>query len=141
MDDITPQVADTQVQAADVSVELGNMINTHVTQIDSITKELQKFKEMLDDVFKNDSTYQSHDQAVKEAVKVRSQTKKQIQKQPQVSDLMNRTNDLKAHVKELNTALSDYLQAYAQATGSTSFETEDGQVREIVYTAKLVKRQ
>ena len=98
-----------------------------------------ELREMLDSVFQNEPTYQAHDAAVKEASKVRGNTKKQLQKQPQVQDLINRIQDHKSHMKELKTALSDYLQEYASTTSSRTFETTDGQLREIVYDARLVK--
>lgn len=128
------------VSAADQTVDLSGLINNHISQIDRLKAEVGELKEMLDAIFANDPTYQTHDAAVKEAVKVRGQTKKQILKLPQALDLGNRIADKKAHVKELNTDLSGYLQDYSRGTGATTFETDTGELLEIVYTARLVKK-
>ncbi len=120
-------------------VDLTGLINSHLTTIENLKIELNKLKEMLDDIFTNDSTYQEHDKAVREASKVRANTKKQILKMPQAADLSGKIQDLRGHVKDLNEELSGYLQDYARESGTTSFETPDGTVRQIIYTAKLVK--
>ena len=121
------------------TVDLTGLINSHINQIDNMRLQAAKFKEMLDSIFANDSTYQAHDTAAKEAAKIRAATKKQILRQSQAADLQQKILDARSHMKELNTALSDYLQEYARTTGLTSIETETGEVRQIVYTAKLVK--
>jgi hypothetical protein len=128
------------ISAADQTIDLSGLINNHILQIDRLKAEVGEVKEMLDAIFANDPTYQTHDTAVKEAVKVRGQTKKQILKLPQALDLANRIADKKSHLKELTADLSGYLQDYSRSTGATTFETEDGQLREIIYVAKLVKK-
>ena len=120
-------------------MDLTGLINSTIAQVERLKTEAGKYKEMLDDIFQNDPTYQEHDKAVKEATKVRSNTKKQILKTPQAADLANRVNELRSQVKDRNQELSDYLQDYARTTGTSSFETETGEVRQIVYTARLVK--
>ena len=82
---------------------------------------------------------QTHDAAVKEASKIRTGTRKQILKMPQAADLTNRVQSLRSQIKERNGELSDYLQDFSRSTGANSFETEDGQVLQIIYTAKLAK--
>lgn len=118
---------------------LVSLINSTRGQIGHLREEAAKLKEMLDDIFKNDPTYQAHDAAVKEASKIRSGTRKQILKMPQAADLTNRVQSLRSQIKERNNELSDYLQDYSRSSGANSFETEDGQVLQIIYTAKLAK--
>lgn len=136
------EITDSETAAGDAAsvMDLSGLINNHISLTDRLKQETGKLREMLDSVFENDPTYQTHTEAVKEANRVRSNTKKQLLKMPQVADLTNRIQTLRTQVKEANTALSGYLQDYARITGSTTFETDDGQVREIVYTARLVKK-
>lgn len=131
-------ITDDAAKAAQ-TVDLTGLINSHINQIDHQRTQQGKFKDMLDSIFANDPTYQTHDAAVKEASRVRAGTKKQILSQSQAADLQSKINESRAHIKELNSALSDYLQEYARTTGLTSIETETGEVRQIVYTARLVK--
>jgi hypothetical protein len=119
-------------------LDLTSLINSHISQATRLKGEAGKFKEMLDDIFVSDPVYQEHDKAAKEAAKVRANTKKQILKQPQAADLTAKINELRNQIKERNQELSDYLQEYAKITGTNSFETEDGQVKQIIYTARLV---
>lgn len=119
---------------------LTGLINNLVNQTEALRTEIGKLKEMVDDFFENDPTYRAHNEAVKEATKIRSQTKKQIQKIPQVADLIDRIQNAKSLMKEKSKSLSEYLQDYAKSTGATQFETDDGQVRQIIYTAKLVNK-
>jgi vacuolar-type H+-ATPase subunit I/STV1 len=120
-------------------VDLTSLINSHLEQITRLKGEMGQLREMLSDIFANDPTFQTHDAAVKEASKVRQQTKKQILKLPQATDLSNRILSLRSQIKERQAELSGYLQDYSRMSGTNSFETPDGEVRQIIYVAKLVK--
>lgn len=133
---VLPEVA----PVIDAEIDLVSVINNHVSHIDQLKKQTKELKEILDALYQNDSTYQTHDAAVKEAVKVRGITKKQIEKLPQAADLVARIADLKGQMKEYSDGLSDYLKQYAASTGSTTIESDDGELRQIVYVAKLVKK-
>lgn len=122
---------------------LGNLeasIKEHIASIDKSKTELRKLKEMLQDMFSNDPTYQEHDKAVKEATKIRSKTKSELLKQPAAAELNGKIKEMSADLKDLQNALSDYLREYQRLSGSNEIEGEDGEVREIVYVAKLIKR-
>jgi len=122
---------------------LGNLessIKEHIVSIDTSKAELKKLKEMLSDMFSNDPTYQEHDKVVKEAAKIRTKTKYELLKQPAVAQLNSKIKELSADLKDLQNALSDYLREYQRLSGSNEIEGDDGEVREIVYVAKLVKR-
>jgi hypothetical protein len=137
---IEGEVVEETSAAVSQTIDLTGLINNYLAQIEVLEKDAAQVKEMLDSVYENDPTYQLHDAAAKEAGKIRAQTKKQIQKQPQVADLVARSMDHKTSLKELRTQLSEYLQDYARSTGSTQFEDESGEVRQIVYQAKLVRK-
>lgn len=121
-------------------VKIEEMIKTHLAQIDSLQEEITKHKDMVSDIFVNDETYQEHDKLAKEAARIRSNTKKEITKRPDVADLDNKLKSLKSEQKELKEGLSDYLREYQRLSGSSEIEGEDGEIREIVFVAKLVKR-
>lgn len=115
------------------------LINSHLTQLDHLKEEMAKTRDMLNAIYENDSTYQEHDRLAKEAARVKGQTKKQIQKQPQVADLESKIKEFRVQIKEYSEALSEYLKLYREQTGSTQFETTSGETFEIVYVAKFVK--
>lgn len=148
MDDTAPDVVEGEIissspnipPAGQTTLDLTGLINSHLDQISSLKDQITKFRDMIRAVLESDTTYQTHEAAVKEAAKIRNQTKKQIMKQPQVADIVSRMQTARTDIKELSQTLSGLLQDYARSTGTTSFETSDGQVREIVYSAKLISR-
>ncbi|MBI2314616.1 hypothetical protein HYU93_00960 [Candidatus Daviesbacteria bacterium] len=121
-------------------VRIEEMIKTHTSQIDSLQEEITKYRDMVNDIFTNDESYQEHDKAAKEAVRIRANTKKEILKRPDTADLANKLKSLKSEQKELKEGLSDYLREYQRLSGLNEIEGEDGQLRQIVFVAKLVKR-
>ncbi len=116
------------------------MIKTHTSQITQLQEEITKYRDMVNDVFVSDEIYQEHDKLAKEAARIRSNTKKEILKRPNVADLANKLKSLKSEQGELKGGLSDYLREYQRLSGSNQIEGEDGELREIVFVAKLVKR-
>lgn len=125
---------------AEMLVNLESTIKEHIASVDKSKTELKKLKEMLADTYKNDPTYVEHDRLVKEATKVRSKTKSELLKQPAVADLTAKVKELSGELKDFQAALSDYLREYMRLSGANEIEGDDGEVRDIVYVAKLVKR-
>jgi hypothetical protein len=130
----------TDQSGAAVVLNLEGLIKNHISQIENLNEDYTKHKEMLDDIFANDETYQTHLEAAKEATRIKTATKQQILKQPQAADLNEKVKSLKSQIKELDGALSDYLGEYNRLSGINEIEGEDGQLREIIYIAKLVKK-
>lgn len=126
--------------SSEILINMESLIKGHISTIDKLTEEAKKLKEMLDDIFSNEPTYQEHDKAAKEAAKVKQNTKKQILRKPQAADLDKKVKELRSEIKENKASLSDYLQEYARMSGSNEIEGDDGEVREIIYTAKLIKK-
>ena len=111
---------------ADVIINLEQLIKGHASNIDRLKVELKKHKEMLDDIFNNDSVYKDHSEKVKEATRIKTATRQQILKRPDVSVLANKLKDMKISVKELEGALSEYLREYQKMTGVNEIEAENG---------------
>lgn len=123
-----------------ILLSLDELIKSHIASIDKLKEESSKYKQMVEDVFVNDSTYQEHTKIAKEAAKIKSATRQQLMKQPAVEKFAAKAKSLSTELKEKQMALSDYLQEYQRISGSNEIEGYDGEVREIVNTAKLVKR-
>lgn len=121
-------------------VKIEEMIKTHISQIDKLAEDISKHKDIVDDIFINNETYQQHDKAAKDAAQIKSKTKAEIMKMPSVLDMVNKLKTLKSEKVELSEGLSDYLREYQRLSGSNEIEGEDGQVRQIVYKASLVKK-
>lgn len=126
--------------AASVLLNLESLIKSHISGIDTRKQELKKQREMLASALTNDETYRLHEEKAKEANKQKAATRAQIMKQPANSTLSEKVKHLAAEIKEMDGALSDYLREYERMSGTNEIEGDDGEVREIVYVAKLVKK-
>ncbi len=142
MDDAEIQVTPDSISDNDAVLlsRIEEMIKTHTSQISQLQEEITKYRDMVNDVFANDETYQEHDKVAKEAARIRSNTKKEIMKRADVADIANKLKSLRSEQSELKGGLSDYLREYQRLSGSNQIEGEDGEIREIVFVARLVKR-
>lgn len=140
VDQTNPNPSTSDSGATTILTDLESLIKSHITGIDQRKTELKKLREMVNDALANDPTYQEHDKVAKEAAKVKSATKSQILKLPQNQTIVAKTHETVAEVKEMEEALSEYLREFGRISGANEIETDDGQVREIVFTAKLIKK-
>lgn len=143
MNDDDNKVVEGELVAPEGAEELMNitgLINTYIGKIDQLVETTKKAQEMLNDILENDETYNEHSKKVKEATKLKGQTKQQVLRSPQTQELVGKIKDARQSLKEMKDTLSEYLTDYARRTGSTEFEDETGQMRKIVYLAKLVKQ-
>lgn len=125
---------------ATVLVSLESTIKQHIRLIDQNKSELKKIREMIASALANDETYKLHDEETKKAAKVRAATKSELLKLSYNKSLVEKSHALATEIKESDDALSEYLREYQRISGSNEFETDEGEVREIVYVAKLVKK-
>ncbi len=120
-------------------ISITNLIKTYISKIDHTRGAVKKAQEMLNAILDNDETYREHTEKVKEAAKLKTQTKQQIMRLPQAQDLASKVKEARELLKEMQNTLSEYLADYQRRTGSSEFEDETGTIRKIVFVAKLVK--
>jgi len=138
--EIVEEVDSNESSDAIVITNLQNLINETLNRIYTIGEEVKPLDEMINSVLENDEVYRNHTEAAKEASKVKNATKAEIVKRPDVSNVYSKIKDKKSDLKEAKESLSEYLQEYSRLTGQRQFETPEGLVQEIVYSAKLVRR-
>lgn len=125
---------------ADTILELENMIKNSMTIMDRNKAELKKLKEMLESALLNDAPYKEAADKAKEAAKEKGKAKMNVMQNPSTRQIAEKVKDMTQENKDLSIAQSEYLREYAKLSGTTEIEGEDGEVREIVYTAKLIKK-
>jgi methylthioribose-1-phosphate isomerase len=126
---------------AQVLLSLEEMIKSHIASLDRIFEERKKLKDMLADGFANDANFKQVSDKVKEVNKEKSAVRQQIMNRPGMLELANKVKDFNVEMKEKEMALSDYLLEYQRmAQGVNEIEGYDGEVREIIQVAKLVKK-
>jgi len=127
-------------QDATMILELETMIKNSMATTDRNKDELKKLKEMLESALGNDDTYKEASEKAKEAAKVKGKAKLNVLANPATRSINEKIKDLTQEIKELNTGLSEYLREYQRLSGASEIEGEDGDVREIIYIAKLIKK-
>lgn len=124
----------------DIVLELEQMIKTNVATLDRNKAELKKLREMLESALLNDEPYRTATEKSKEAAKEKSKAKLNVMQNPATKQIADKVKDMMLENKELILAQSEYLREFARLSGTNEIETEDGEVREIIYIAKLVKK-
>lgn len=115
------------------------MITNYNTRFDEIQKEFKEHKEMLNAILENDDEFQTLSEEVAKQTKLKTIAKQKVMKQPEAAKLQDKIKEYQSQVREIKTALSDYLAQYVALSGTNQIEGADGIVRQIIYTAKLVK--
>ena len=144
-DDITNTTAPAAVpeevteNQGQLMVDMENLIKNHITGIDNLNTEAKKYKEMLDDILAANEPYQELLKKANEASKDKNKQKQEVLKQPHAKELSEKIRELKTEAKEKQEALSDYLQEYQRISGVDEIEGDDGELRKIVYSARLIK--
>ena len=125
---------------ADELLTIESSIKQHMPQIEKLGEELKPVKEMLEDYLDNDPDFKERTELAKKATQLKTQTKQLLLKQPNAASLVEKIKSMKEEQKGLQEALSYYLREYQRLTGANEFEGPDGELRQIVYTAKLVRK-
>lgn len=125
--------------AADL-VALEGLVLNYIDKIEKHQEILRNKREMLESNLENDPNYQEAAKLAKESSKKKQEEKSRIIRQPEVEKIYTDVKDGQAQLKSMRESLSNHLQNYGKLSGTNQLEDADGQVREIIYTAKVVKR-
>lgn len=134
------EVADSD-RLAETLTSLQNVIERNANELERISNELKEKRELLKNVFENDtelSTAEAQVQVMSEEVK---QRRSKLQTEPQVTSLKVQIGEINEQKKELEEALSNHLVNYHQITGSKSFDTSDGDQWDFDIRAKVKARK
>lgn len=144
MDNNDSQISEGEIETdsqTTILVNLEGLIKQNISSIGKLEEEAKKYKEMIDSILQNDEVYQTHEKQAKDAVKLKSSTKAEILKRQEVKQTADKLKELKTEIREIKESMSSYLTEYQRLSGSSQVENEEGELMEIVYTAKLVKRR
>lgn len=127
-------------EGAHILLSLESLIKNNIASIDKLGVELKQLRQMFSDTFTNDPTFKENEEKAKEATKVKNTTKQNILKQPSVVQMADKIKTITAELREKKNSLSDYLLEYQRMAGVNEIEGHDGEVREIIHLAKLIKK-
>lgn len=116
-----------------------SLINTASSRLNDLTYEAKEYKSMLDEILESDTEFQEIDKESKKQAKLRAVARQKALNTPSAKTNIDKLKETQTQLREVKTALSDYLAQYVKISGSNQIEGPDGVVRRIIYTAKLVK--
>jgi hypothetical protein len=150
MDDQTQQPTQQPLDSDEINEEVNgeantlltiqSAIKTRITQIERIKNDLKPHKEMIDSFLGGDETYVKLAELAKESSKKKTAYKNQLLQDPSAAQISTQIDSLKEQLKDLQEGLSYYLREYQRLTGANEIEGSDGELRQIVYNAKLVRK-
>ncbi len=134
-----------EVAASDEVAEslqfLQNIIERNAQQLENLAQELKERREMLSNLFENDSELsEAQEQAdqITQQVKAR---KSSLRESAEAQVLKTQIGELNEQKKEIEETLSNHLINYYQMTNSTSFDTSDGDQWEFKIKARVKSRR
>lgn len=120
---------------------LEDLIKGYLADIAAIKEKMKAHKEVLQSSIEQDKDYSivaEKQQAVKKEV---ATVKEKLVKTPAVTNAQMKVKELQTDLKDAQHSLSDYLNQYIALTQSSEFIGPDGEVMQIVRSARLVKRK
>ena len=124
---------------ADSVITLENLIKSYLLQIEEAKDEAKRLKEMYADYLTNHEVFSATKEKADEATKTAKQARQAALATPEAQATTEKLNMNKEKLNDLKNKLSDTLLSYERASGANTIEVGDGDIRQIIYTAKLAK--
>jgi len=134
------QASDSPQTAVDELFLVERAVSERTKKIEELKHELKLQNEMLTSYLENDERYREAKNDAKEATKKKSAIKRELLSKPEAGDLPQKVKELRDQMADYKDGLSYYLREYQRLSGSSEIESDDGEVKQIVYTARLVSR-
>ncbi len=127
--------------AAQKILDLEQMIKGYLTDITAIREKLKTQRDMHNSTFEQDKEYSDIDEEHTKVKRKQAEVKQRLAKTDAVAAVQTTMKGLKDELKDVQGALSSYLNQYASLTNSNQFTGADGEIHEIVHTANLVRKK
>ncbi len=135
-----PSPEDKPTGASD-QLNLEEMIKGYMADITRLREKLKSQREMFNQSFEQDKVYSEVAEQQKAANRKKTEAKQRIVKTDAVSAVKMTMKEIQDELKDAQQALSDYLNRYIMVSNSNEFMGPDGELHQIVRTAKLVKKK
>ena len=120
-------------------LNIESLINSANSKLNDLTYEVKEYKSMLDEILESNTEFQEAEKEAKKTAKLRATARQKALNIPAAKTNIDKLKETQTQLKEIKIALSDYLSQYVSLSGTNQIEGPDGVVRQIIYTAKLVK--
>ena len=117
-------------------LNIESLINSSTARFEILQKEFQEQKSQLDSILDSDIEYQEVAQEAQKQAKLKTIAKQKVMTRSEAALIVEKIKDAHIQIKELKTAMSDYLAQFVILSGTNQIEGPDGVLRQIIYTAK-----
>jgi len=117
------------------------MIKNRLKIISDLNQEINRAKVLYEETLEENPSYQEtqeQEEEIKETKKKIKQKKEVVLENPQLKEIGKELKELRQELKENKEVLSQQLADYYKESGSLEITDEDGNVKRIKFTAKLV---
>lgn len=129
----------TTTTTTDTLLNIESLVHSTHSRLNTLQSQLKQHRQMLDSLLENDSEYSQLATEAQKTAKLKKIAQAKVHRQPEAMRLLDEIHHSQSQVRELKTALSDYLTQYLASSGSRQIETPAGELLEIIYTARLTK--
>jgi predicted nucleic acid-binding Zn-ribbon protein len=108
-----------------------------LTEISEVKSQVKTAKDGLNDVLEQNDEYKKLQEELKELTKKRGEAKKMLQADKDYQAVNTELDELKFKLKDLHEILSHHLVTYYNETQNTEITAPDGEVMQLVLSAKI----
>lgn len=112
-------------------------INRLMTEVEETRLEMKTLKDAIKDILEQNDEYRTMQEEMKELTTKRGELKKVLQEDKDYQLRNSELDELKFKMKDLYEIMSHHLVTYYNETKSTQFKGSDGEVRQLVISAKI----
>jgi hypothetical protein len=120
-------------------LNIESMINNANSKLNDLSYEVKEQQAILDEILESDKEFQEINKEAQKQAKLKAAARQKALNTPGAKTTIDKLKETRSQLKEVKIALSDYLAQYVKLSGTNQIEGPDGVVRQIIYTAKLVK--
>lgn len=130
-------MAEPELQAEDESTV--GAIHRLMSEAEETRQQIKAMRDNLKDVLLQNEEYQALQEEVKEMTVKRQQAKKLLESDRDFQTLNGELEELKFKQKDLQEIISHHLVTYYNETQETQIKSPDGEVRQLILSAKVGK--
>jgi len=108
-----------------------------MTEMDETRQQVKAIRDNLKDVLLQNEEYQKLQEEIKEMTEKRQQAKKLLEADRDYQTLNSELEELKFKQKDLQEIMSHHLVTYYNETQETQIKDSDGEVRQLILSAKV----
>ncbi len=131
----------TSDQLAETLQHLQAVIERNANELAQLNQKLKEKRLMFKNVIKSDANLAELEEEYVKILDKLKEAKARVQSSPEATSLKTQIAELNEQKKEIEETLSSHLLNYYQLTGSTSFDTSDGDQWEFIVKARVKNRK